>query len=167
MMMSCLLLKSSGAKHLYYWNYVYELMHFSTKCTCQVIVKHLQNPKRLWRRHNYMLYNSDLGSIQVPVITGFVGMCILDPGITTFLAKPEAYTGRRYSDTFRYMCLLKIISRFKQTVRIQDECTLLTLYKNKGGKEPNFITASDIETIMRLMAAEVCKLDPVKDEKFF
>jgi hypothetical protein len=112
-----------------------------------------------------MLYNSDLGSIQVPVITGSVGLCILDPGITAFLTKHEAYTGRTHSDTFRYMCLLTIDSRFERTVGIQDGCTPLALYKNEGEKEAKFITASDIETIMRHTAAEVCKLDPVKDKK--
>ena len=61
--------------------------------------------------------------------------------------------------------MLRIISRFERIVGIHDESTPLALYKNKGEEEPKFITASDIEKVMRHTAAEVYKLNPGKDKK--
>ena len=61
--------------------------------------------------------------------------------------------------------MLRIIDRFDRIVGRHDVCTPLALYNNQGEKEPKFITASDIEKIMRHTAAEVYKLDPVKDHK--
>jgi hypothetical protein len=63
--------------------------------------------------------------------------------------------------------MLRIISRFEQLVGIHNESTPLALYKNKAEKEAKFITASDIEQVMWHTAAEVYKLDPVKDKQFF
>ena len=61
--------------------------------------------------------------------------------------------------------MLRIISRFERLVGIHDESTPLALYRNKGEKDAKFITALDIEQVMRHTAAEVYKLDPVKDKK--
>ena len=61
--------------------------------------------------------------------------------------------------------MLRILHRFARLRGLHDEVTPLALYKNEGEKEPKFITASEIEKIMRLVAAQVYNLDPVKDKK--
>ena len=61
--------------------------------------------------------------------------------------------------------MLRILHRFARLRGLNDEVTPLALYKNEEEKEPKFITASEIEKIMRLVAAHVYNLDPVKDRK--
>ena len=61
--------------------------------------------------------------------------------------------------------MLRILRRFVRIRGFYDEKTPLALYKNEGDSEGRFITASDIETIMRHNAANVYKLDPVRDKK--
>jgi hypothetical protein len=59
--------------------------------------------------------------------------------------------------------MIRILRRFQRLMGTNEE-TPLALYKNKNEQEPKFITASDIENIMRFTAAQVYKLDPVRDK---
>ena len=60
--------------------------------------------------------------------------------------------------------MLRIIRRFERLRGPNDGDTPLALYNNKIEEEPKFITASDIEKIMRQTAAQVYNLDPVRDK---
>ena len=59
--------------------------------------------------------------------------------------------------------MLNILRRFARILGTKDTHTPLALYRERGDKPPKFITASDIERLMRQSAARVYSLDPVKD----
>ena len=61
--------------------------------------------------------------------------------------------------------MLRILHRFARLRGLQDIQTPLAVYKNKDGEPTKFITAKDIEQVMRHAAARVYGLDPVKDSK--
>ena len=61
--------------------------------------------------------------------------------------------------------MLRIIRRFTRLVSETDTVTPMSVHQRTAREEPLLITYDDIEKEMRLVAARVYKLDPMKDKE--